>query len=194
MKAPDFLLRDARHGLRRLVHDWPFTAAAVLILGLGIGANTAIFSLINATLLRGRSLADPDRLVDIYQNAPIPGASTGTRIPPIWTWRRTPTSSRARPSRRFRSAGATWTRARCGRPSSSTPRRATRPCSDSGRRSGVGSARRRTFVAPRSWPSSATTPGSESSARIPRLSAAPPDRGSAGHDRRRRSGRPQRHH
>jgi hypothetical protein len=81
MKAPDFLLRDARHGLRRLVHDWPFTAAAVLILGLGIGGNTATFSLIDAMLLRGRSLADPGRLVDIYQNASNPGGLDGNSYP-----------------------------------------------------------------------------------------------------------------
>ncbi len=81
MKAPDSLLREARHGLRRLVHDWPFTAAAVLILGLGIGANTATFSLIDAMLLRGRSLADPGRLVDIYQTASNPGALDGNSYP-----------------------------------------------------------------------------------------------------------------
>src|SRR5262245_60809591 len=62
------MVRDTRHAIRRLLRDWPFTAAAVVILGLGIGANTAIFSLINAALLRGRPLADADRLVDIYQN------------------------------------------------------------------------------------------------------------------------------
>ena len=77
----DALLRDARHGLRRLARDWRFTAAAVLILGLGIGANTAIFSLIDATLLRGRSLADPGRLVDIYQNGSNPGGIDGNSYP-----------------------------------------------------------------------------------------------------------------
>jgi hypothetical protein len=69
----DALVRDTRHGVRRLVRDWRFTTAAVLILGLGIGANTATFSLINATLFRGQSLVDPDRLVDIYQNVVNPG-------------------------------------------------------------------------------------------------------------------------
>jgi putative ABC transport system permease protein len=64
----DALVRDTRQGLRRLVRDWRFTTAAVLILGLAIGANTAIFSLVNAVLFRKQTLADPDRLVNIYQN------------------------------------------------------------------------------------------------------------------------------
>ena len=60
-------MRETCHAVRRLARDWPFTVAAVLILGLGIGVNTAMFILINATLFRGQSFADPDRLVDIYQ-------------------------------------------------------------------------------------------------------------------------------
>src|SRR5687767_12054005 len=64
----DALVRDTRYGLRRLLRDWRFTAAAVLILGLAIGANTAIFSLVNAVLFRPQVVADPDRLVNIYQN------------------------------------------------------------------------------------------------------------------------------
>ena len=75
------LLRDTRHGVRRLLRDWPFTVAAVVILGLGIGANTAIFSLINATLLRGQSVADPHRLVDIYQTATNDGGVDGNTYP-----------------------------------------------------------------------------------------------------------------
>ena len=64
----DALVRDTRQGLRRLVRDWRFTTAAVLILGLAIGANTAIFSVVNAVLFRKQAFADPDRLVNIYQN------------------------------------------------------------------------------------------------------------------------------
>jgi predicted permease len=64
----DALVRDTRYGIRRLVRDWRFSAAAVLILGLAIGANTAIFSLVNAVLFRQQAFADPDRLVNIYQN------------------------------------------------------------------------------------------------------------------------------
>jgi putative ABC transport system permease protein len=66
--AWDALARDTRQGIRRLVRDWRFTTAAVLILGLAIGANTAIFSLVNAVLFRDRAVVNPDRLVNIYQN------------------------------------------------------------------------------------------------------------------------------
>jgi predicted permease len=64
----DALVRDTRQGFRRLLRDWRFTTAAVLILGLAIGANTAIFSLVNAVLFREQTVAAPDRLVNIYQN------------------------------------------------------------------------------------------------------------------------------
>ena len=79
--AIDALVRDTRHAARRLVRDWRFTAAAVLILGLGIGANTAMFSFINAALLRGQVLAEPGRLVDIFQNASNAGALDGNSYP-----------------------------------------------------------------------------------------------------------------
>ena len=68
--ALDALARDTRHGVRRLLRDWRFTTAAILILGLAIGANTAIFSLVNAVLFREQAVADPARLVNIYQNDP----------------------------------------------------------------------------------------------------------------------------
>jgi len=64
----DHVRRDIHHSARRLMRDWRFTAAAVVILGLGIGANTVIFSLINAALFRRPAVADPERLVEVYQN------------------------------------------------------------------------------------------------------------------------------
>ena len=67
--------------LRRLAHDWRFTTAAVLILGLGIGANTATFSLINAVRFHHASLPEPDRLVDIYQRSANPGSQDGNSYP-----------------------------------------------------------------------------------------------------------------
>jgi predicted permease len=63
------LWRDVRYATRRLVRDWRFSAGAVLILTLGIGANTAIFSVVNAMLFRSLPFAEPDRLVNVYQNA-----------------------------------------------------------------------------------------------------------------------------
>jgi hypothetical protein len=65
----DRLFRDTRDAARRLLRDWRFTSAAVLILALAIGANTAIFSVVNAALLRPHKFQDPARLVDMYENA-----------------------------------------------------------------------------------------------------------------------------
>lgn len=75
------LLRDVRYGLRRLTRDWRFTTAAVLILALGIGANTAIFNLINAILLRRTPVAQADRLVELYQRASNPGGVDANSYP-----------------------------------------------------------------------------------------------------------------
>ena len=76
----DNLARDTRHGVRRLVRDWHFTTAAVLILALGIGANTAIFSVVNAALLR-EQVFDRDRLVEIYQRFGDSGSPGGNTYP-----------------------------------------------------------------------------------------------------------------
>ncbi|MGH9661179.1 MAG: hypothetical protein ACRD96_21710, partial [Bryobacteraceae bacterium] len=48
----DTLRRDGKHAMRRLVKDWQFSAGAMFILALGIGANTAVFSLLNNTLFQ----------------------------------------------------------------------------------------------------------------------------------------------
>jgi macrolide transport system ATP-binding/permease protein len=74
----DHLTRDARHAVRRLSRDWRFTVAAVVVLGLGIGVNTALFSVVNAVLFRQYSVADTQRVVDIYQNLRGGGAGANT--------------------------------------------------------------------------------------------------------------------
>src|SRR5215467_7487919 len=61
---------DIRYALRSLARNKTFTAVAIMTLGLGIGANTAIFSVVNGVLIRALPYKDPDRLYSIQENIP----------------------------------------------------------------------------------------------------------------------------
>src|SRR5689334_11892854 len=72
--------RDLRYALRAIRRSPLFAAVAILSLALGIGANTAIFSLMDQLMLRKLPVRDPDQLVMLYQRGPHNGSNMGARM------------------------------------------------------------------------------------------------------------------
>jgi putative ABC transport system permease protein len=82
------LLADLRYGFRLLRQSPGFTTIAILALALGIGANTAIFSTLDAVLLRPLPYADPDRVVMVWEDASSIGFAHNTPAPAnYFDWR-----------------------------------------------------------------------------------------------------------
>jgi len=80
------IVKDIRYGIRSLVRNPGFTIVALLTLALGIGANTAIFSVVNAVLIRPLPYADPERIVWLWDTIPqLPTAPTS--LPEFLDWK-----------------------------------------------------------------------------------------------------------
>src|SRR5262245_34857988 len=78
----DGLVRDVRHACRNLLRSPGFAAVTILTLALGVGANTAIFSVVNAVILRPLAYPQPDRLVYISSQFPRQGFDQFWLSPP----------------------------------------------------------------------------------------------------------------
>lgn len=81
------ILRDVRYGVASLARNPGFTAIVVAVLAIGIGANVAMFSLVDAVLLKPIPFPQPDRIVRVWE-APRAGASNSTSTLDFLDWRR----------------------------------------------------------------------------------------------------------
>ena len=88
--------QDLRYAWRMLRKSPSFSATIIIVLALGIGANSAVFSIVDAVLLRRLPYRDPDRLIMLWEKNPGLGAAIGDRVPAALSnfleWQRRATS------------------------------------------------------------------------------------------------------
>jgi hypothetical protein len=90
----DTLVRDVRYGLLLLRRDPGFAFVAISVMAIGIGANTAMFSLVDAVLLKPLPYPDPERIVRVWE-APTPTSRNGISTLNFVDWKRLSTSFEA---------------------------------------------------------------------------------------------------
>jgi putative ABC transport system permease protein len=94
-----YFLADLRFGLRMLRKSPGFALSTIAVLALGIGANAAVFSVVDAVLLRSLPLQDPERVVMLWEKNPALGGSIGERVPSAYVnfleWQRQATQFEA---------------------------------------------------------------------------------------------------
>jgi predicted permease len=90
----DSLGKDVRHGLKLLIRDPLFSFIAIGVMAIGIGANTAIFSILNAALLKPLPYPEPERIVRVWE-APTPTSRNGLSTLNFLDWKRLSTSFEA---------------------------------------------------------------------------------------------------
>ena len=80
----DALLQDLRYALRAMFNSPGFSAIAIVSLALGIGANTSIFSVVNALLLKPLPYPNPDRLAQVFRQ--IEQTGEGSQASELWSY------------------------------------------------------------------------------------------------------------